>query len=56
MKTEKLLYSRIEAAKVLGICPATLSKLVQSGELQPRYVGDRPMFSLSELQRFASGQ
>lgn len=55
-KTEKLLYSRAEAAKLLGVCSVTVWKLVQRGELQPRYVGDRPMFSLTELQRFAGVQ
>jgi hypothetical protein len=53
MKTEKLLYSRAEAAKMLGICVPTLWKLVSRGEITPRYVGDRPMFALTELQRFA---
>jgi excisionase family DNA binding protein len=50
---DKLLYSRKEACEVLGVCSATLWRLVQSGELKPRYVGDRPMFSRTELAKFA---
>lgn len=50
---EKLLYSRAEAAKMLGVCPVTLWKLVKKGELNPRFIGDRPMFSRTELARFA---
>jgi excisionase family DNA binding protein len=53
MKTnDKLLYSRAEAAAMLGVCSVTLWKLVKRGELQPHYVGDRPMFSREELRRF----
>jgi excisionase family DNA binding protein len=52
-KTEKLLYSRAEAAQMLGVCSVTLWKLIQRGELTPKYVGDRPMFSRAELERFA---
>ena len=53
MKTEKMLYSRTEACEVLGVGSVTLWRLVQRGELKPRYVGDRPMFSRTELARFA---
>jgi excisionase family DNA binding protein len=53
MKNEKLLYSRKEAAQALGVCALTVDNLVKRGELKPRYVGDRPMFSRTELARFA---
>jgi excisionase family DNA binding protein len=53
MKTEKLLYSRKEAAQVLGVSTVTLWKLVRRGELKPMHIGDRPMFSRVELERFA---
>lgn len=49
----KILYSRREAAQMLGVCTLTIDKLVQRGELQPKRVGDRPMFSRVELERFA---
>ncbi len=53
MKTKKLLYSRKEAANLLGICLPSLDNLVKRGKLQPRYVGSRVMFSSAELLRFA---
>jgi excisionase family DNA binding protein len=53
MQTEKILYSRREAAQLLGICTLTVDKLVQRGELTPKRIGDRVMFSKKELARFA---
>ena len=53
MNTEKLLYSRKEAAAALGVCVLTVDHLVQRGELTPRYIGSRVMFSTQELLRFA---
>jgi hypothetical protein len=50
---EKVLYSRLEAAALLGVCPAMLDRLVRSGQLRARYVGDRPMFTKQEPIRFA---
>jgi hypothetical protein len=50
---EKILYSRVEAAALLGVCPAMLDRLVRSGQIKPRYLGDRPMFTKQELMRFA---
>jgi len=52
-KTEKMLYSRIEAAAVLGVSTVTLWRLVNDGAIKPRYIGDRPMFSRSTLAKFA---
>jgi excisionase family DNA binding protein len=48
-----LLYSRIEAAKLLGISFVTLDRLTLRGEIQPRRIGSRVMFSRTELARFA---
>lgn len=56
MQTEKILYSRKEAAAALGVCTLTVDKLVQRGELKPRRVGDRVLFTITELQRFAGVQ
>ena len=53
MKNDKLLYSRKEAAAVLGVSTVTLWRIVQRGELHPRHIGDRVMFSRTELARFA---
>jgi excisionase family DNA binding protein len=53
MKTEKLLYSRLEAAKMLSVSQVTLWRLVCRGELQPQYIGSRQLFSRTELEKFA---
>jgi len=52
-KIEKLLYSRREAAAALGCCILTVDNLVKRGELKPRYVGSRVMFTSAELLKFA---
>lgn len=54
--TDKILYSRREAAAALGVCVLTVDKLVRCGELKPRRIGDRVMFTYEELQRFAAGR
>jgi excisionase family DNA binding protein len=51
--TEKILYSRREAAAALGVCTLTIDHLVKRGELTPRKIGSRVMFSSAELLRFA---
>ena len=53
MKTDKLPYSRCEAAKLLGVCLPSLDALVRRGELHPVRIGARVMFSPAELLRFA---
>lgn len=53
LTARKLLYSRKEAAALLGVCTLTVDHLVQRGELKPRYVGSRVMFASQELLRFA---
>ncbi|HXM65125.1 MAG TPA: helix-turn-helix domain-containing protein [Candidatus Acidoferrum sp.] len=55
MKTEKLLYSRKETAKLLGVCTLTLDRLVSRGELPARPIGRRVMFSPDALQQFVAG-
>jgi hypothetical protein len=50
--TEKILYSRREAA-ALGVCTLTIDHLVQRGELTPRKIGSRVLFSSAELLRLA---
>jgi excisionase family DNA binding protein len=48
-----LFYSRKEVAAMLGVCLPTLDAMVQRGELQPRHVGSRVLFSRAVLARFA---
>ena len=52
-KSEKLLYSRAEAAQLLGIHPRTLDRLIAERRLKAIVIGDRPMVSRSALERFA---
>lgn len=51
--SNKLLYSRAEACQLLGICLSTLDRLIQIKQLRPRYVGDRPLFPRTQLEKFA---
>ena len=55
----KVLYSRNEAARLLGISTAMLDNLVRAGEIRIRRVGGpvrgRVLFSRTELLRFAEG-
>ena len=53
MKNDKLLYSRLEAAKMLSISHVTLWRMVQRRELKPLYIGSRQLFSRAELERVA---
>jgi len=48
----KLAYDRREAAAVLGISPASLDRLVQRGLLKPSRALYKPLFAISELERF----
>jgi excisionase family DNA binding protein len=54
---QKILLSRDEAAKCLGISTRALDILVKTGDIRIRRVGGpirgRVLFSRSELQRFA---
>ena len=51
---QKLAYTREEAAEVLGVCSMTISRLTERGLLRPNRATRRPLYSLSELQRFLS--
>jgi excisionase family DNA binding protein len=53
LTSERLLYSRAEACQLLGVHINTLARLIDRGELAPRRVGDRVMFTRQELERFA---
>jgi len=48
----KLGLNRIEAAKALGVSPATLDRLTSRGLLRPCRVTYRPIFWVGELERF----
>lgn len=48
----KLGLNRIEAAKVIGVSPATLDRLTARGLLRPCRVTYRPIYWVGELERF----
>ncbi len=48
----RLAHTRLEAARLLGISPNSLDRLVRRGLLKPSRALRRPLFSLRELQRF----
>lgn len=49
---QKLAHSRREAAAMLNISPASLDRLVQRGLLRPCRALHKPLFAVSELERF----
>ena len=50
--SERLAYSRHEAAALLSVSAATLDRLVQRGLLRPSLALRRVIFSRVELERF----
>ena len=48
----KLALNRIEAAKAIGVSPATLDRLTARGLLRPCRVTYRPIYWVGELERF----
>ena len=48
----KLGLNRSEAAKVIGVSPATLDRLTARGLLRPCRVTYRPIYWVGELERF----
>ena len=48
----KLALNRIEAARVIGVSPATLDRLTARGLLRPCRVTYRPIYWVGELERF----
>jgi len=48
----KLGFSRVEAARALGISPNSLDRLAARGLIHPSRALRRPLYSLTELNRF----
>ena len=48
----KLAYDRRGASTMLGISPASLDRLVQRGLIKPSRALYKPMFAVTELERF----
>jgi excisionase family DNA binding protein len=51
--TEKLLYSRNDAARALSISVRKLEELIRSGQLQVVRIGRRVLISQESLRRIA---
>ncbi|MGC3988552.1 MAG: helix-turn-helix domain-containing protein [Chthoniobacteraceae bacterium] len=52
ISTPRYAFTREEAAKVLGISPATIDRLTKRGLLNPSRATRRPLYPSAELQRF----
>lgn len=52
LPTPRMAYTRVEAAALLGISPATIDRLTKRGLLRPSRATRRPLYSSEELQRF----
>lgn len=50
----RLRYPLLEAAWLLGISERLLQYRVDAGEIQSVYDGDKPLFELRELKRYAA--
>jgi hypothetical protein len=48
----KLGLNRVEAAKAIGVSPATLDRLAQRGLVRPCRATYRPIYWVKELERF----
>ena len=48
----RLAYTTQETAKALGVKPTTLGRLTQRGLLKPTRATRRPLYPVSEIERF----
>jgi excisionase family DNA binding protein len=53
LPSEKLLFSRLEAAEILSLSVSTLDVAVARGMLRVRRVGKRVMFERHEIEKFS---
>ena len=51
-KHERLAYTRVEAAKMLGLSTISIDRLTKRGLLNPSRATRRPLYIKEELQRF----
>ena len=52
MSLDKLAYNRSEAAAILSISISTLDKFIATGELNPRLIGAKRIFTREALIDF----
>jgi len=48
----KLALTRVEAAEALGLTPVTVDRLAKRGLLRPSRATRRPLYSVTEIERF----
>jgi hypothetical protein len=51
-EASKLAFTRVEAAEAINVSPATLDRLTKRGLLRPSRATRRPLYSISEIERF----
>ncbi len=49
---KRLAYTRCEVAAMIGVTPITVDRLTKRGLLRPNRSTRRPLFALSEIERF----
>ena len=52
LSNERLAYSRLETAKLLGVSPITIDRVAKRGLLRPSRATRRPLYSKAEIRRF----
>ena len=50
--TEKLFYSKTEAAKILGVCNKTIERYLTSGKLKGAKPGKAWLISMEDIKNF----
>lgn len=54
MKLDKLLYSKEEAAEIIGLSKHTITRDVRLGRIQARHYGRRVLIPREEILRIAT--
>ncbi len=49
---DRLALTRVEAAKAIGVSPATIDRLTVRDLLRPSRATRRPLYAVSEIERF----
>lgn len=49
---QRLAFTRTQAAEALGVSPVTIDRLTKRGLLRPSRATRRPLYAISEIERF----
>jgi hypothetical protein len=52
LRPTRLALTRVQAARVLNVSPATLDRLTVRGLLRPSRALRRPLYAVSDIERF----